>query len=391
MSSAIADPIKSEVISEIHTKNETDKFHKSRDDFPVIKFDIATDYTYKHDIIWTYAIGFLILHVFGLWGFMLLITGKVYFKSFLWALFVAYFGSEGVTIGAHRLFSHKSFKAKPILKGCLILMQTIAGQKSVITWCRDHRLHHRYTDTDGDPHNSKRGFFFCHLGWLMTKKHLYVTTLERKLDMTDLQADWMIMFQKKYFLQLYFFIAFLIPVWVPVVYFNESWLNSILCCYFFRYMVSLNGTLLANSAAHLYGTRPYDKNLQPVESWFVSFISLGEGWHNYHHAFPWDYKAAELTMHFNLSATFIRFFEKIGWAYDLKSVSPDMVINRIIKTGDGTHYELGDEDSKKAVTANGILHPLNPSYNVTYKAPDITLKAEGLPLYHEKDILNQHN
>lgn len=65
--------------------------------------------------------------------------------------------------------------------------------------------------------------------------------------------------------------------------------------------------------------------MQPVESWFVSFLSLGEGWHNYHHTFPWDYKAAELSMHFNQTATFIRMFEKLGLAYDLKSASPEMV------------------------------------------------------------------
>lgn len=64
-------------------------------------------------------------------------------------------------------------------------------------WCRDHRLHHRYSDTDADPHNAKRGFFFSHIGWLMTKKHPYVIELGRKIDLTDLQADWMVMFQKK--------------------------------------------------------------------------------------------------------------------------------------------------------------------------------------------------
>lgn len=68
------------------------------------------------------------------------------------------------------------------------------------------------------------------------------------------------------------------------------------------------------------------RNLQPVESWFVSFISSGEGWHNYHHTFPWDYKAAELSMHFNFTASIIRFCERIGLAYDLKTASPEMVI-----------------------------------------------------------------
>lgn len=69
----------------------------------------------------------------------------------------------------------------------------------------------------------------------------------------------------------------------------------------------------------------FHRNIQPVESWFVSFIAFGEGWHNYHHAFPWDYKAAELSTLFNPSADMIKFFENVGLAWDLKTASPEMV------------------------------------------------------------------
>ncbi|XP_021195359.3 acyl-CoA Delta-9 desaturase [Helicoverpa armigera] len=261
-------------------------------------------------------------------------------------------------------------------------------QNSMFIWCRDHRLHHRYSDTDADPHNSKRGFFFCHMGWLMHKKHLYVIELGRNIDMSDLQADWMVMFQKKYYYILYLVLAILFPVSVPVYFFGETWWNSLLVSYFARYVCQLHGTWFVNSLAHLYGTRPYDEHLQPVESWFVSMLSLGEGWHNYHHAFPWDYKAAELTMHFNLSASIIRFFERLGLASDLKSASHEMVTNRIKRTGDGSHYNLGNEKSRAAVTAWGPLHPLNPTYTTTLKPPSAVLKPEGLPLFHEKDVLN---
>ncbi|XP_045767209.1 acyl-CoA Delta-9 desaturase-like isoform X2 [Maniola jurtina] len=299
-----------------------------------------------------------------------------------------FYAQEGVTIGAHRLVAHKTFKASPLLKVILLFGQTMAGQNSVFIWSRDHRLHHRYSDTDGDPHNSKRGFFFCHMGWLMMKKHPYVLNLGMRIDMSDLLADPIVMFQKKYYYYLYFLIAVFIPVFVPCYYFGETLRTSLLTCYFARYMTQLNGTWLVNSAAHLYGTRPYDKKLQPVESWFVSFISLGEGWHNYHHAFPWDYKAAELSMHFNQSASFIRFFEKIGLAYDLKTASPEMVRRRVIKTGDGTHYEMGNDKDRNAVTAIGILHPLNPSYNVVYSAPEAVLEDKGLPLNDENDVFD---
>ncbi|CAG9787310.1 unnamed protein product [Diatraea saccharalis] len=186
---------------------------------------------------------------------------------------------------------------------------------SMFIWCRDHRLHHRYSDTDADPHNSKRGFFFSHVGWLMCKKHPYVIEFGKKINISDLQADWMVMFQKK--------------------------------------------------------------NQQPVESWIVSFFTSGEGWHNYHHAFPWDYKAAELSTHLNPTARIIEFLASIGMIYDLKSAPPDMVKNRIMRTGDGTHYELGNEEAKAAVKVSyPPLHPMNPTYTVTYEDPVISLKVE---------------
>nr|XP_021195974.2 acyl-CoA Delta-9 desaturase-like [Helicoverpa armigera] len=349
---------------------------------------IGTDYSYKHTLVWKNAIGFLIMHLLALWGVILAFTGFFQWRTILWTIIMAYTATEGVTIGAHRYYTHKSFKATPFLRAVLLIAQTMAGQNSMFIWCRDHRLHHRYADTDGDPHNSKRGFFFCHIGWLMHKKHPYVIELGRKIDMSDLQADWMVMFQKKYYYYLYFIFAFLLPVAVPVYYFGEPLFEAILLCYFSRYILQLNGTWTVNSFAHLYGTRPYDQTLQPVESWFVSMISLGEGWHNYHHAFPWDYKAAELTMHFNQSASIIRFFEKIGLAYDLKTASPQVVNNRIIRIGDGSHFRLGDEETRAAVTAWGPLHPLNPTYTTTLQPPSAVLKPEGLPLFHEKDVLN---
>ncbi|XP_063827537.1 acyl-CoA Delta-9 desaturase-like [Ostrinia nubilalis] len=352
---------------------------------------IGTDFKYKHEIVWKNAIGFLILHLLALWGLFIVFTGGVQFRTFLWTVFIANFASEGVTIGAHRLYTHRSFKASPPLRAMLLIMQTMAGQNSMFIWCRDHRLHHRYSDTDADPHNAKRGFFFSHIGWLMTKKHPYVIELGKRIDLSDLQADWMVMFQKKYYYPLYILFAIYIPVAVPVYYFNEPWLESFLVCYFMRYVLQLNGTWLVNSAAHLYGTRPYDKNLQPVESWFVSFISQGEGWHNYHHAFPWDYKAAELSTLFNWSARYIEFFEMVGLASDLKKASPEMIKNRINRAGDGTHFELGSEEAKCSVKALGLLHPLNPSFTTTFPDPEATLRLEGLPLYHEKDILDCSN
>lgn len=106
-------------------------------------------------------------------------------------------GGMGITAGAHRLWSHKSYKAKLPLRALLMIFQTLAFQNHIFEWVRDHRVHHKFTDTNADPHNSRRGFFFSHMGWLMTKKHPDVKEKGASVDMSDLEADPVVMFQKK--------------------------------------------------------------------------------------------------------------------------------------------------------------------------------------------------
>lgn len=100
-------------------------------------------------------------------------------------------------MGAHRHWSHRAFKAKRWLKIVLLYMHTLAGQNCLWVWVRDHRQHHKYSDTDADPHNANRGFWFSHVGWLCVRKHPKVLEYGKKIDMSDLEADPYIMFQKE--------------------------------------------------------------------------------------------------------------------------------------------------------------------------------------------------
>lgn len=104
----------------------------------------------------------------------------------------------GVTAGSHRLWAHRCYKAKWQLRLLLMLFQTMAFQNHIYEWVRDHRVHHKYTDTNADPHNSKRGFFFSHAGWLLVKKHEDVKEKGKTVIMKDMENDSIIMFQKKY-------------------------------------------------------------------------------------------------------------------------------------------------------------------------------------------------
>ena len=101
-------------------------------------------------------------------------------------------------------------------------------------------------------------------------------------------------------------------------------------------MTCMHVTFCVNSFAHMFGNRPYDKFINPVENAFVSFFAVGEGFHNYHHTFPQDYSTSEFGFKLNLTTMLIDFMASIGQVYDRKKMTPELVQKRMKKTGDGT-------------------------------------------------------
>lgn len=193
-------------------------------------------------------------------------------------------GGLGITGGAHRLWSHRSYKAKWPLRVILMIFNTLAfqvnifpanfpdppiycnylifefsfSQNSIWEWSRDHRVHHKFSETDADPHNAKNGIFFSHIGWLLVKKHPDVIEKGKTISLADLDKDWVVAFQRKYYLILMPLICFIIPTVIPVYCWGETWSNSWFVATLFRYCWTLNITWLVNSVAHFYGSKPYD-------------------------------------------------------------------------------------------------------------------------------------
>lgn len=131
--------------------------------------------------------------------------------------------------------------------------------------------------------------------------------------------------------------CFGLPTLIPVLFWAEGWSNS-WHINMLRYVTNLNVTFMVNSFAHIWGNKPYDKIILPVQNKMVSLATFGEGFHNFHHVFPWDYRTAELgNSYLNFTTKFIDFFAAIGWAYELKTVSPEVIQLRANRTGDGTY------------------------------------------------------
>lgn len=307
----------------------------------------------KLQIVWRNVILFTFLHIAGVYGAYLFFFKAMWLTS-IFAIILYLCSGLGITAGAHRLWAHKSYKARLPLRVLLTVFNTIAFQDSVLDWARDHRMHHKYSETDADPHNATRGFFFSHIGWLLVRKHPQIKAKGHTIDLTDLWADPVLRFQKKYYLLLMPIACFMLPSYIPTLWGESLW-NAFYVCAIFRYVYVLNVTWLVNSAAHMFGNKPYDININPVEIKPVSLVVFGEGFHNYHHTFPWDYKTAELGDYsLNISKLFIDFMAKIGWAYDLKTVSKEVIQKRVKRTGDGSHPIWGWDDKNVPIEDKNI-------------------------------------
>nr|ABO43722.1 acyl-CoA delta-11 desaturase [Thaumetopoea pityocampa] len=313
---------------------------------------------------WNYKIVYLNLLTFSYW----LIAGAyglyLCFTSAKWATiifeFILFFFAEmGITAGAHRLWTHKSYKAKLPLEIFLMVLNSVAFQNTATDWVRDHRLHHKYSDTDADPHNAARGLFFSHVGWLLVRKHDEVKKRGKFTDMSDIYNNPVLKFQKKYAIPFIGAVCFILPTVIPMYFWGESLNNAWHIC-ILRYAMNLNVTFSVNSLAHIWGNKPYDKDIKPAQNFGVTLATFGEGFHNYHHVFPWDYRTSELGDNkFNFTTKFINFFERIGLAYDLKTVSDDVIAQRAKRTGDGTHlWDCADKNNNDVVQTKAQIDTL---------------------------------
>jgi stearoyl-CoA desaturase (delta-9 desaturase) len=282
-----------------------------------------TKYTFKTPVNWFtcfYILGVHILAVFGWLRCSWMEFGQVFIAYQLCGL--------GVTVGMHRLWSHRSFKAKTPTRFMLMLLASICNQGTVFHWCRDHRVHHKFSDTVADPHDITRGFFYAHLGWVMLRKDKPVKDAGTQLDCSDLMDDWVVVLNHK-----------LNPIWNPFWCFvvpglfgmwrYNSFFNGFVIFGALRYVMTLHATMCVNSVAHTMGSRPY-VDIKPCESPITSLVACGEGWHNWHHAFPFDYAASQdgVLLQWNPSKFVIDCLSGIGQIYDRKRhiVRPNSLI-----------------------------------------------------------------
>lgn len=196
-------------------------------------------------------------------------------------LFLSAFATSA---GYHRLFSHGAYEAHWLFRLFLVCFGSGTFEGSVFKWAALHRRHHIASDTDEDPHDIRRGFWWAHMGWVLSK---YVPTTI-KSDIDDLRRDPLLRAQDRFYILFAVGFGVLFP-------FGLGWLcgdpwGGLVIGSFLRIVVFHHITWLINSMAHTVGSRPYSKKTSARDSVVMALLTMGEGYHNYHHTFPWDYR-----------------------------------------------------------------------------------------------------
>jgi len=239
------------------------------------------------------------------------------------ALFVVLFGlvSFSVTAGYHRCFSHKAYVCHPIVQAFYLFFGAMALQNSALKWSSDHRDHHRYVDRDWDPYNIRRGGLWAHILWLF-----YTEPPERTYDnVPDLQANRLVRWQFRVHGAIGLIAGLGIPTLIGALFGRP--IGGLLWGGFLRIALIHHTTFLVNSVAHLYGTRPYTEGNSGRDNALLAFVTNGEGYHNFHHKFPSDFRNGVRWYQWDPTKWLIALLGMTGLARDLKR-TPESVIEK---------------------------------------------------------------
>jgi stearoyl-CoA desaturase (delta-9 desaturase) len=274
--------------------------------------------TSDQEINWAHTILLTVTPFLALMG-LLFVRPK--FETVIFTIVMYFWAGLGITGGYHRLWSHRAYSASFPVRLFLCIGGAAAFEGSAKWWCRNHRAHHRYTDTEKDPYNAKNGFWYSHMGWMLVKQNA------KKIgyaDISDLQKDPMINWQHKY----YPYISIGAGIVFPTLFAGLVW-GDYLGGYFYAAILKLvivhHATFCVNSLAHWYGEKSFSDHHTAFDSVVTAVLTLGEGYHNYHHEFPADYRNGIRYFHYDPTKWFIGFLSLFGLTYDLKQIPEDEI------------------------------------------------------------------
>ncbi len=265
------------------------------------------------------------------------VAWQLWEKALNWHDVVVFFATYipltlGITVGFHRHLTHRAFKTNKWVRGTLAALGSAAIEGPVISWVADHRKHHAFSDRHGDPHSPHveagpgwrgvlAGLFHAHVGWL------FIHTQRGKRDRyaPDLIADPTIRFIDRTFL-LWVLLGLAFPFALGFLLSGGSWvggLTGLLWGGAVRMLVLHHVTYSINSICHVFGRRRFATDDESRNVAWLSLVTMGEAWHNNHHAFPTSAAHGLRRWEIDPSALVIRGLEKTGLAWDVVRISPE--------------------------------------------------------------------
>ena len=222
----------------------------------------------------------------------------------------------GITVGYHRLMAHRSFDCPNWVKTGFLIAGGWALENSAFKWAADHIRHHAYTDQEHDPYNAQRGFWYSHCGWLFfTDGHADEKYASR------LRQDPVVMWQHRYYLPI---VLSGLGLTFAVGFLYNGWMGGLGCFLLAgvgRTFAVLNSTFCINSICHLWGSQPHGQADSSRDSWLVSLVTFGEGYHNYHHTYQSDYRNGPRWYNFDPSKWLIFMLWKMDLASSIRILS----------------------------------------------------------------------
>ncbi|HEX8523252.1 MAG TPA: fatty acid desaturase [Tepidisphaeraceae bacterium] len=243
--------------------------------------------------------------------------------------------SLGVTIGFHRLFTHKSFETYAPVRFILGVLGSMSVEGPVIKWTTIHRHHHQHSDEEGDAHSpyhtghehggTLHGLWYSHIGWLFDPDIPDLSKYSK-----DLLEDRVTAFVSRWF-ALWVFLGFAIPAAIGGLA-TMSWKGALLGAVwggFARIFIVHHMTWSVNSVCHIWGSRPYRSHDESRNNFFFGLFSWGEGWHNNHHAFPTSARHGLEWWQLDISWIVIRAMQAMGLVWKVRLPSREMIASKV--------------------------------------------------------------
>ena len=236
-------------------------------------------------------------------------------------LAIAMYIAVGLSIcaGYHRFFSHRSYEASVGVQLFYAVFGAMAAQNSILWWSSSHRIHHQFVDRDWDPYSIRRGFWWAHILWIFH----HHDAPDAASNAADLLRNPIVQWQDRWYRFLLIAGGFGLPTLVGAMFGDP--LGGLLWGGFLRLVVVHHTTFFVNSLAHYVGRPTYNAEVSARDNWGVALLTLGEGYHSFHHRFPADFRNGIRWFHWDPAKWFIATLGAMGLASDLRSAAPPQV------------------------------------------------------------------